>query len=125
MNDQVKNTSLERHTRHKVIAMFMGAKLSPIDRNAVRNSVHYDEHWYRDFGSIPFDKDWNYLLPVWKKCSEIGLWMSVHKNERYGKLWSEKSEEIDRSIVSEFDIVKTCQLIYNLIDWYVIEKEKK
>ncbi len=64
-------------------------------------------------------KSFDWLLEVWKKCMEIGLWMSTNG---YDKLWFEKSKEIENAIIREFDCEKASILISQLINWYNLNK---
>ena len=69
---------------------------------------------------LKFNCSWDWLMPAWSKCKEIGLWMNTNGHD---KLWIEKSREIDSAITHEINLFKAFNLIYKLIQWY--SKEKK
>jgi len=73
---------------------------------------------------MKYDSDWNWIMPVWKKTStEIGLFMSIHKIEHYGKLWNEKGDEIRNAILTVN--IKIAHIrIAELIKWHKSEIEK-
>jgi hypothetical protein len=111
-------------SRNEVIGSFMSvlgvAEVKPIDDQAIRDSVYFKEKWYREFGVIPFHKDFNLLITVWTNCAFIGLWMMTNG---HGKLWLEKSKEIENIILHEGDAEKAANYIAKLIDWYNENRE--
>lgn len=93
---------------NKLIAEFMGLKQydNKMWDNPTRHSLCFD---------LNYHSAWNWLMPVWKKCTEIGLWMMTNGHE---KLWLEKSKEIENTIIREFDCQKASSKIAQLIQWY-------
>ncbi len=106
---------------NKIIALYMGYTWHPHDtlngiegvlRHESRMSMHLD---FSNPYHPTYHESWNELMPVWKKCLEIGLWMVTNN---YDKLWLEKSKEIENAIIREFDCAKSATLISQLIEWY-------
>jgi hypothetical protein len=98
---------------NETIAEFMGTR-KEIPVNSVTPRFALDGKTYLNY-QLDYHTDWNWLMPVWAKCKEIGLWMYINNHD---KLWIEKSREIDAAIVHEIDCSKACMLISNLIEWY-------
>jgi hypothetical protein len=70
-------------------------------------------------GCGKYHESWDWLMPVWLKCKEIGLWMMTNG---YDRLWLEKSKEIETAIVHEIDCNKAAFKIAQLIQWYNLNK---
>ncbi len=97
---------------NKIIALFMGFSESPYPNTPnklYKNNLgfHIDDFKYHE--------SWDWLMPVWRKCKDIGLWMLTNGHD---KLWLEKSKEIENAIIREFDKEKSATLISQLITWY-------
>jgi hypothetical protein len=69
--------------------------------------------WQQGVGE--YHTSWDWLMPVWQKCKEIGFWMCCNG---FGKLWNEKSKEIEVAISMEINCEKSAIKIAELIEWY-------
>lgn len=97
---------------NKIIALFMGFSISPYPNTP--NKL-YKDNYSIHIDDFKYHTSWDELIPVWKKCNHIGLWMMTHGHE---KLWLEKSNEIENAIIREFNIKRSATLISQLITWY-------
>jgi hypothetical protein len=67
------------------------------------------------YSDLQYHSSWSWLMPVWKECADIGLFMMTNGFDR---LWLEKEKEIEDAIVREVDCKKAAILISMLIQWY-------
>jgi hypothetical protein len=110
-----QETAIEEGNR--IIALFHGWKHSPTPKNKGKGYWSFPEwgkaHWGNDF--FEYHYSWDWLMPAWKKCTDIGLFMMTNGFDR---LWLEKEKEIEDAIVREVDCKKAAILISMLIKWY-------
>lgn len=98
---------------NKLIAEFDGGIYDPVyeqfmfEKDGERNWVKPDD--------LQYHTSWDWVMPVWGKCKEIGLWMMLNG---YDKLWLEKAKEIENAIINELDCAKAATKLSQLIEWY-------
>lgn len=103
---------------NELIGEFMGYKSSKKDYYKIPNKIWNS---YNSIGSyvnfhssnLLFDKEWNWLMPVWGKF--VKLYHELGKNRIYNtrKLRSEFADAIDKG-----DINKCHEILVTGIKWY-------
>ncbi len=74
------------------------------------------KHLLADYGWWgKYHTSWDWLMPVYRKIAEIGLFMMTNG---YDKLWLEKSKEIEYAVLHEETPHKAATLIAQLIIWF-------
>lgn len=110
--------------KNRLIAEFMdwyeGGKETVGPDQGMTIFLHPFEGYAATLLDFHYDTSWTELMPVWKKCHEIGYWMMTNNHD---KLWLEKSKEIESAIVNEVDCQKAATLISHLIKWYNENKQ--
>lgn len=96
----------EQIADNKVIAAFM-------ELTIITDGISWFDTDYKPLKK--YHSDWNDLMPVWKKCKDIGLFMMTNGHE---SLWLEKSKEIENSMVNEINCSKSASKISQLVKWY-------
>jgi hypothetical protein len=102
---------------NRIIAEFMGTYTTcdSYGRDIVCIKEAPGQHLASKVKTMKYHTSWDWLMPVWKKATEIGLYMMTHGHER---LWLEKEKEIETALIREFDCQKAATLIAALITWY-------
>jgi hypothetical protein len=101
---------------NKLIAEFVCMRVDSIHGDTWAVGHEGNEVWHNEsIENWKFHTSWDWLMPSWGKCIEIGLWMLTNGHD---KLWLEKSKEIETAIVCEIDCQKAAIKIAQLIQWY-------
>lgn len=106
---------------NKLIAEFMDGRLYEVDNQMcwILPDV-FSAKTYTKPSDLKYHYSWDWLMPVWFKCKEIGLWMMANG---YDTLWLEKSKEIENCILNENNCDKAALKILLLIKWYNANKK--
>ncbi len=103
---------------NKLIAEFMGVKPTNVNEQV----YNIPEFGCMHFTQMKYDSSWDWLMPVYRKTAEIGLWMMTNG---YDKAWIEKGKEIEYAILTEETPQRAATLIAQLIEWYNQQQKTK
>ena len=101
---------------NRIIAEFISLRVDSHNGDTWCVGKIGDELWHNvDEPYWKFHSSWDWLIPVWKECKHIGIYMMTNGHD---KLWLEKSEEIEGSIVKYMNHELAVKRISYMIQWY-------